>query len=309
MNTNILTSQKNTFVYIEHCAVSVSEQQLCFKKSKNGKIKYYAIPYGNLAILILGPGTSLTQQAARYIASEKMLVAFSSGNMGNLYLTAENEYRNPIYLQKWYELWINSSSRLDAAKIFFKKRFDNNIKFWNKINNKVIFESSKKLNISDLEELNYKYFNLINNSLDTKELLGYEANYVKQIYILLATHFKISNFKREHDSQDLVNSFLNKSNYLSYGIANTVIWTLGIPSSFALFHGKTRKGGLVFDLADTIKDSITLPLSFLAANSNLTNSDLRKLILDIFEDFEVLQNLFLTMKETLLHFDKNLHFD
>lgn len=303
--SNIILSQKNTFVYIEFCKVSTVDGQLCFNKSQNGEIKYYTIPYGNLAVLILGPGTSITQQATRLIAKEKMLLAFSSGQMGNLYLTSQSEYRNPMFLQKWYLMFMNENTRLEGAKIMFKKRFDNNLLFWDKLNNNIAINS--KFNVEKLKKLNEKTYEKVLLSKNTNELLGVEGNYVKDIYKILANEFKIQ-FNRNYEETD-VNSFLNNANYLSYGIATSVLWTLGIPASLSLFHGKTRRGGLVFDLADTIKDAITLPLSFLCYHNKGSLRDLRVLVLSIFEDFNILSNLFLTIREVLENFDKTLDND
>lgn len=303
--SNIITSQKNSIIYIEHCKVCMASNQLCFNKSQNGEIKYYAIPYGNLAVLILGPGTSITQQAAKTIAKEKMIVAFSSGHLGNLYLAAQSEYRKPEFMQKWYAMWMKETSRLDGAKQMFKKRFDNNLIFWERLNNKLCKEK-RFFNIDKLKNLNSKIYEKVMLSKNTQELLGFEGNYVKEIYKILAEDFDLK-FNRDYSSNMDVNGFLNKANYLSYGAATSVLWTLGISSSLSLFHGKTRKGGLVFDLADTIKDGITLPLSFLCYYQKSSIGDLRKLILQVFEDFNVLSNMFLTVREVLERFDPNLH--
>lgn len=303
---NIIMSHKNSFIYIEYCRISTVDNQLCFSKSNNGEIKYYTIPYGNLSILILGSGTSITQQAARLIASNKMLLAFSSGNMGNLYLTSQSEYRKPQFLQKWYQMWYNDKSRLNAAKYFFEKRFSNNLFFWKKLNGKIFSDDKIQLNILELENLNKTTLEKVKLVSSTSELLGIEGNYVKEIYHILSKDFNIG-FKRDHKDGGGVNDFLNKANYLAYGISSAVLWTLGISASFPLFHGKTRNGGLVFDLADTIKDAITSPLSFIATYYKLSSKDLRKMILENFEDFNILSNLFYTIKETLLDFDNSLN--
>jgi CRISPR-associated protein Cas1 len=34
---------------------------------------------------------------------------------------------------------------------------------------------------------------------------------------------------------------------------------LGLPHGLAVLHGKTRRGGLVFDIADLVKDAVILP--------------------------------------------------
>jgi CRISPR-associated protein Cas1 len=40
---------------------------------------------------------------------------------------------------------------------------------------------------------------------------------------------------------------------------------LGLPHGLAVLHGKTRRGGLVFDVADLVKDAVILPQAFVSA--------------------------------------------
>lgn len=40
---------------------------------------------------------------------------------------------------------------------------------------------------------------------------------------------------------------------------------LGLPHGLAVLHGKTRRGGLVFDIADLVKDALILPQAFISA--------------------------------------------
>jgi hypothetical protein len=35
----------------------------------------------------------------------------------------------------------------------------------------------------------------------------------------------------------------------------TATWVLGVPHGLAVLHGKTRRGGLVFDVADLVKNT------------------------------------------------------
>jgi CRISPR-associated protein Cas1 len=62
---------------------------------------------------------------------------------------------------------------------------------------------------------------------------------------------------------------LNHGNYLAYGLAATTLWVLGISHSFAVMHGKTRRGALVFDVADLIKDAVVLPWAFICAKEGM----------------------------------------
>jgi hypothetical protein len=63
---------------------------------------------------------------------------------------------------------------------------------------------------------------------------------------------------------DPANRFLDHGNYLAYGLGATAAWVLGLPHGLAVLHGKTRRGGLVFDIADLIKDAVILPQAFIS---------------------------------------------
>ena len=97
------------------------------------------------------------------------------------------------------------------------------------------------------------------------KLLQLEAEVTKKLYKFAAGRTGNQDFTRDRDATDKANEFLNHGNYLAYRLAATTLWVLGIPHGFAVMHGKTRRGALVFDVADLIKDSIILPWAFICA--------------------------------------------
>ena len=54
----------------------------------------------------------------------------------------------------------------------------------------------------------------------------------------------------------MANSFIDHGNYIAYGYAASSLNVLGISFAFPVMHGKTRRGGLVFDVADLFKDAL-----------------------------------------------------
>ena len=62
-------------------------------------------------------------------------------------------------------------------------------------------------------------------------------------------------------------------------------------------HGKTRRGALVFDVADLIKDAIVLPFAFISAMEGKTDQEFRTLCLTKFTDYAALDFMFDTIKE------------
>jgi len=95
---------------------------------------------------------------------------------------------------------------------------------------------------------------------------------------------------------DGANDFLNHGNYLAYGLAATTLWVLGIPHGFAVFHGKTRRGALVFDVADLIKDTLVLPWAFICAKEGATEQEFRQQCLQNFTKHKALDFMFDTVK-------------
>ena len=66
---------------------------------------------------------------------------------------------------------------------------------------------------------------------------------------------------------------------------------IGIPPHLSIFHGKTRAGGLVFDLADAFKDALVLPLSFSVATRKKGDDPekmFRAKLIEAFDDHKIL---------------------
>ena len=119
----------------------------------------------------------------------------------------------------------------------------------------------------------------------TTELLLTEAEWAKGLSVTLAKYFNIESFTRQDGQRSssskpvLINSFLEHYYYIAYGYASVVLTTLGISYAFPVLHGKTRRGELVFDVADLFKDAIVMPSAFLLRSKNKSDHDFRYLLL------------------------------
>jgi CRISP-associated protein Cas1 len=65
-------------------------------------------------------------------------------------------------------------------------------------------------------------------------------------------------------------------------------------------HGKTRRGALVFDIADLVKDAIVLPWAFICAKENATEQEFRQQCLQAFTDHKALEVMFNQVKTLAL---------
>lgn len=75
----ILPTHRYGIEYLEHCKVVAADERLSYIRSDSALEKHFSIPYANVAILLLGPGTSITQPAARLLSSQQVLLGFCGG--------------------------------------------------------------------------------------------------------------------------------------------------------------------------------------------------------------------------------------
>ncbi len=118
----------------------------------------------------------------------------------------------------------------------------------------------------------------IKQATDVTFLLTEEARLTKQLFKLAVNAVGYGEFVRSKRGKgtDPANRFLDHGNYLAYGMAATATWVLGLPHGLAVLHGKTRRGGLVFDVADLVKDAVILPQAFISAAQGHEEQEFRR---------------------------------
>lgn len=266
---------------------------------------YFNIPIANTTVILLGNGTSITQAAARMLAQAGVLFGFCGGGGTPLYtgnevewMTPQSEYRPTEYVQKWLSFWFDDKKRFAVAKAFQTARIDYLNRVWEKdkdLKNEGFNNDSKILSAA-LEIFQTR----TQQATKSSDLLLTEAQLTKTLYKIAAQNTGLDSFTRQHQSTDKANDFLNHGNYLAYGLAAATLWVLGIPHGFAVMHGKTRRGALVFDVADLIKDAIVLPWAFVCAKENATEREFRQQCIQAFTDHKALDYMFDQVKNVAL---------
>jgi len=181
------------------------------------------------------------------------------------WFTPQSEYRPTEYLQKWVRFWFDDDKRLEAAKAFQLARLQRIRQGW--LNNRPLKDAGFQVDASALENALTASAQNIQSAPDNTFLLTEEARLSKQLFALAARAVSYGDFTRakKGSGSDPANRFLDHGNYLAYGLAASATWVLGIPHGLAVLHGKTRRGGLVFDVADLVKDATILPQAFVSA--------------------------------------------
>lgn len=296
----MLSKRANVF-YLERCKVMQRDERVVYLTDTGQSIeKMFNIPDKNTVFILLGQGTSITNSAMRKLAESNVIVGFcgSGGSpltniMDATFVLPQDEYRPSEYAQKWFKIWIDDEARLKAGKWLLETRMAMTEKGW------------KKLRI----KLPPGLINDIKSRLDecgsAMEILTVEAIWAKKLYATLGREFDIT-FTRKSgeglsdDQASIVNSLIDHGNYLAYGYAATALHGLGIPFALPILHGKTRRGGLVFDIADLFKDQLVLPLAFEIGSSGkpLKDADrtLRAQIIETADKERIISTLFDQLK-------------
>ena len=311
----ILHSKRANLYYLEYCRVMQKDGRVLYLtealSNKSKENSYFNIPIANTTVLLLGNGTSITQAAVRMLAQAGVLIGFTSGGGTPLFMandteqpiewfTPQSEYRPTEYLQGWMKFWFDDSKRLAAAKQFQQARIEYLHKIWGK--DRELKAEGFTMNDAGIETALTRFNERMATAIKPSDLLLTEAQLTKSLYKFAANTTKTTGFTRQHQSTDLANDFLNHGNYLAYGLAATTLWVLGIPHGFAVMHGKTRRGALVFDVADLIKDAIVLPWAFICAAENNTEQEFRQQILQAFTDHKALDFMFEQVKKVALSY-------
>lgn len=309
---NILKSKRANIYYLEYCKVLQNGGRVEYLTQEKDKQAYYNIPIANTTVVLLGNGTSITQAAVRMLASAGVMIGFCGGGGSPLFagnevefVSPQSEYRPTEYVQKWLSFWFKPEKRLEVAKYFQNIRLENIKRIWS--NCEFYQNAGIYTDDQEIEAVLNRFEKDINNAASVQNLLEIEGRTTKCLYKYIARTVNYGEFSRDEKKSDPANIFLNHGNYLAYGLAATALWTLGIPHSFAVMHGKTRRGALVFDVADLFKDAVVLPTAFVCAQEGYTNQAFREKLMDmIVDEYEILEGMIESIKEVCNKFGEEI---
>jgi CRISPR-associated protein Cas1 len=269
---------------------------------------YWNIPIANTTTVLLGNGTSVTQAAMREMAKAGVLVGFCGGGGTPLFsanemdvevawFSPQSEYRPTEYLQQWVRFWFDDGLRRHAAKALQTKRLDRIRQHW--VASRSLRESGFQVEPAVLGAALDMAQHSVHNAADINHLLVAEAHLTKQLYKMAVNATGYGEFTRSKrgSGTDPANRFLDHGNYLAYGLAASATWVLGLPHGLAVLHGKTRRGGLVFDVADLVKDAHILPQAFVSAMRGDDEAAFRRACIEQLTQTEALDFMIDQIKE------------
>lgn len=308
----ILHSKRANLYYLEHCRVLVKGGRVEYVTEQGKQSLYWNIPIANTTTVLLGTGTSLTQAAMRELAKAGVMVGFcggggtplfagTDGGLDIAWMSSQSEYRPTEYLQHWVRFWFDDALRLQAGQAFQQTRLARIRSAWH--DSRTFRQERWAPDLAELDALLDASSQAIATIADHTALLTEEGRLSKQLYRLAAHATHYGDFTRSQrggsrdESTDASNRFLDHGNYLAYGLGATATWVLGLPHGLAVLHGKTRRGGLVFDVADLVKDAVILPQAFVSAMRGDSEQEFREACIETLTRSEALDFMIDTLKE------------
>lgn len=231
--------------------------------------KLTAIPVGKTAVLMLGPGVSVTHAAVKLCADEGALLLWT-GEQGVRLYAAGNPHGKSSSLLFQAGLRNNPEKHLQVARRIFE----------------LMFEKAPPSRYS------------------VEQLRGLEGSLVKKWYLAKSDELGIQWSGKQFDLSTPVNRALAGCNAALYGVTEAVILALGYSPSIGFVHSGNARS-FVFDLADTIKFKSVAPLAFdLAAQyqDTLNENRVRLACRDMFFHTKITNQL-ITALEFILNAD------
>lgn len=255
---------KNRIVslYIEHARVSVKNDNVVFE-SKTG---LHSLPAASVAILMLGPGTSITHDASQVLSECGTLCAWCDsfgGNCHSFIIPNTNVWTDSTRnIEQQAKIVATAKLRTQAVRKMFLLRYGDE------------YDQTKKRSISHMR--------------------GIEGRHVRKTYENCAREFGVKWNGRvarasDMDSDDTANFIITMTMQEIYNVVTAVCHAIGCATSLGILH-KGHSRSFVFDIADLWKESKVIPFAFeqsaiLGEGVNIRLYEHKKLIRSIIKDF------------------------
>jgi CRISP-associated protein Cas1 len=269
-----------TFVYLEHCIVHRDANAITAQDTR-GTVH---IPAATLGALLLGPGTTISQQAMVLLAESASTAVWVGEHGVRYYAHGRTLTHSSHLLERQAALVSNQTSRLRVARQLYAMRFPD-------------------------EDT---------NGLTMQQLRGREGARVRRIYRAHAARTGITWERRDYDPTNFddgtpVNQALSAANTSLYGVVHAVIVALGCAPGLGFVHtGHIRS--FVYDIADLYKTEITIPIAFdIAARDDIADltdigSETRRAVRDQMKDGKFLETCVRDIKALLAEQDTTIEY-
>lgn len=217
-------------LYVEHCRIDRADKAVAVHDAE-GTVQ---VPCANLALLMLGPGVSITHAAVLTLADSGCLVAWCGEGAVRFYAAGLGESRSAVGLLQQVEAYADPKRRLEVVRRMYLHRFSEPL----------------------------------DDALTIQQIRGKEGIRVRETYQRLSRETGVAWSGRSYNrgdwaTADPVNRALSAANSCLYGVCHAAILSCGYSPAIGFVHtGKMLS--FVYDVADLYKTETSIPAAFKA---------------------------------------------
>ncbi|MDO4856409.1 MAG: type I-E CRISPR-associated endonuclease Cas1e [Thermoguttaceae bacterium] len=217
------------FLYLEHGRMEIDDSSVKWISADG---KHFRLPAAEISTILLGPGTSITHEAVKILASLNATVCWVGDDSLIFYAVGQAPTANTYNLKKQLALAADPEKSLAVAKKMFASRFPQ----------------------ADIRDK------------PLKELMVMEGQRVKACYLELAEKYKVGWKGRayvpgEFQLSDMTNKLITSSNAALYALCSSIIYSLGFDPRVGFIHSGSPLP-FVYDVADLYKEDLVFDLAF-----------------------------------------------
>ncbi|MBT9166090.1 MAG: CRISPR-associated endonuclease Cas1 [Chloroflexi bacterium] len=221
-------SDRWSYLYLEMGRLDVDADGLGFHQDDS----VVPIPIDQLAVVMLGPGSTVTHEAVKSLSRNNCLLAWTGQEGVRLYAASIGGSYSSRRLIRQARLVSNERSRLEVASRMYRFRFKE----------------------------------AIPETTSLESIRGMEGIRVRKAYADAAKRYDVEWRGRRYDQNnwsaaDPINRALSAANACLYGICHAAILSAGYSAALGFIHtGKMLS--FVYDIADLYKTGLTIPIAF-----------------------------------------------
>jgi CRISP-associated protein Cas1 len=257
-----------SYLYLEHCIIEQKYKAVEAIDKEHGRTM---LPAAALAVLMLGPGTSITHEAVKTLCDNGCSVLWCGEEGVRLYAQGVGETRKGYRLIRQAELVSDPARRMEVITRMYRYRFD-----------------------EDLEP-----------NLSLEQVRGYEGVRVRKAYAQASQQYGVPWSGRRYDRQDWsradpINRALSAANACLNGVCHAAIVSVGYSPGLGFIH-TGKQLSFVYDIADLYKTELTVPLAFRLTAESTQNleSRVRHACRDAFRQQQLLARIVPDIDEVL----------
>jgi CRISPR-associated protein Cas1 len=236
---------RHGLVWLSRGRLFVEDGTLRFVCAESDEMKAgdYAIPYQNVSLVLLGPGSTVSHDALRILARHGTLLAAVGEGGTKFYTAPPMGQAHSDVARKHARLWADEKTRLDVARKMYALRFGK-----------------------------------ILPHREIAVLRGIEGARMKEIYRIQADRYRLPWEGRRYDrgrpdDADVPNQAINHAATFVECAADVAVAVVGALPPLGFVH-EDSSNAFTLDIADLYRAEVTIPLAFKAARQSLDNPGL-----------------------------------